>query len=184
LGEDESMMSGYMFEYSGNNSYVDILEPKDGGTLIFSNSSPEYGTGISYENVTYKTIGTSFEFGGMVDGTGSTKDGVMAEILYFFGINYTWTDISTRNEIDNFVVTYPNPVNDILYLGINLKDNTEASIKLLDIQGKIILESTHNEYSNGNQTISLDMKNVKPGVYFINCLIGGKSETKKIIKMR
>ncbi|MBT5670007.1 MAG: T9SS type A sorting domain-containing protein, partial [Lentimicrobiaceae bacterium] len=42
----------------------------------------------------------------------------------------------------------------------------------------------HNEYSNGNQTISLDMKNVKPGVYFINCLIGGKSETKKIIKMR
>ncbi len=184
LGEDESMMSGYMFEYSGNNSYVDILEPKDGGTLIFSNSSPEYGTGISYENVTYKTIGTSFEFGGMVDGTGSTKDGVMAEILYFFGVNYTWTDISTRNEIDNFVVTYPNPVNDILYLRINLKDNTEASIKLLDIQGKIILESTHNEYSNGNQTISLDMKNVKPGVYFINCLIGGKSETKKIIKMR
>ncbi|MBC8321057.1 MAG: hypothetical protein H8E34_10070, partial [Bacteroidetes bacterium] len=109
VGEYGSIMQGYTFEYDGLNSYIDRIAPKSPGVLIFRNVDPEYGTGVSFENEIYKTIGTSFEFAGLVDEEGSTKDGVMAEILFFFGVDYMWTDIED-NSLSNFgIKAYPNP---------------------------------------------------------------------------
>ena len=75
--------SGHQFEYSGDNAYIDRLAPREGATLFFSNSSPGYGCGVGYENGTYRTLGLSFEFGGLQDG-GDTKEQLMADLRTFF----------------------------------------------------------------------------------------------------
>jgi hypothetical protein len=65
------------------------LEPGSGAVTILSNSSPSYGVGVAYEAENYRTIGTSFEFGGLSDGAGGSKDELLTVMLDFFGIDAT-----------------------------------------------------------------------------------------------
>ncbi|MBI5475667.1 MAG: M6 family metalloprotease domain-containing protein [Ignavibacteriales bacterium] len=75
------------FSYSGENSYIDRLGPLGPAFPIFVNPSIGYNTAIAYDQGTYRTIGTSFEFGGLNDGASpSTKTELMTAIMGFFGI--------------------------------------------------------------------------------------------------
>ncbi len=79
---------GMYFTYSGGNSYIDHLAPLNSAFPIFLNVTPAYMNGIAYDGGGYRTVGTSFEFGGLVDGTEpSTKHQLLVEILDFFGLN-------------------------------------------------------------------------------------------------
>ncbi|MBN1340901.1 MAG: T9SS type A sorting domain-containing protein [Bacteroidales bacterium] len=86
-GQAGTFTEGMTFSYSGENNYIDHIEPVSPAFKIFQNQSPAYGTGVAYDAGTYKTIGASHEFGGLNDGASpSTKDELMAEYLEFFGI--------------------------------------------------------------------------------------------------
>ena len=55
---------------------------------VFLNVTPAYINGVAYDGGTYRTVGTSFEFGGLVDGAApSTKNELLVEILEFFDMN-------------------------------------------------------------------------------------------------
>lgn len=79
----QSCLSGYTFNYTGAQEYVDHLAPQEGASLFFANAQPSYGTGVAYDNGTYRTLAVSFEFGGLADGE-NTKNELMGEILDFF----------------------------------------------------------------------------------------------------
>ena len=82
-----TMTAGMSMVYAGDNSYIDNLSPMAGAVSLFKNSSPVYTTAIAYDGGTYKTIGSSFEFGGLTDAaTTGTKDAYMLEIINFFGL--------------------------------------------------------------------------------------------------
>ncbi|OQX80554.1 MAG: hypothetical protein B6D61_01825 [Bacteroidetes bacterium 4484_249] len=86
-GQEGTFTEGMSFNYSGENSYMDHLEPVAPAFLIFENQSPVYGTGIAYDAGSYRTIGTSHEFGGLDDAASpSTKQELMTEYLNFLGI--------------------------------------------------------------------------------------------------
>ncbi len=79
---------GMSFSYTGENAWIDHISNIPPAELIFNNVSPAYGCAVAYDAGTYKTIGASFEFGGLADGISrSTKDELMAEIIDFFGLN-------------------------------------------------------------------------------------------------
>ncbi len=86
-GQTGTFTEGMSFSYSGENSYIDHLGASSTAFIIFENQNPEYGTGVAYDEGSYKTIGCSHEFGGLDDGTSpSTKVELMNEYLVFFGI--------------------------------------------------------------------------------------------------
>jgi len=90
LGQSGTFTEGMSFNYSGDNSYMDHLEPISPAVMIFENQSPPYGTGVAYDEGSYTTIGTSHEFGGLDDeASPSTKEELMVEYLEFFGISET-----------------------------------------------------------------------------------------------
>ena len=183
-GEAEGIMYGYFFDYEGVNSYIDRLAPKDGGTLIYSNILPEYGIGVSYESPVYKTIGTSFEFGGLMDGQGSTKDGMMAEILYFFDLDYTWTSIDDNN-FDGEVVVYPNPATKTLNFDIRVPGNDVVSLELYNIHGQKVMEVINKEFiSTGIINTSVSVGELVPGVYFWSLTGNNGKLTDKILISR
>jgi|GEM_PF-4942603 len=67
---------------------MDHIEAVSPAFNIFKNNAPEYFAGVAYDAGVYRTIGCSFEFGGLVDGTGnSTQLQLMQEYLDFFGIS-------------------------------------------------------------------------------------------------
>ena len=86
-GQDETFTEGMSFSYNGENNWMDHLDPLGDAFLILENQAPVYGTGIAYDGGTYRTIGTSHEFGGLTDGDiPSTKKILMEKYLEFFGI--------------------------------------------------------------------------------------------------
>ncbi|GAB4323608.1 MAG: hypothetical protein Kow00127_16310 [Bacteroidales bacterium] len=87
LGQSSTLTDGMAFNYSGQNSWIDHISPLDTAQLIFANSSPEYGCAVSWNSGQYKTIGASFEFGGLDDAAQpSTKKDLMQKYLEFFGV--------------------------------------------------------------------------------------------------
>ena len=86
LGQTGTFTEGMSFNYSGENNYIDHIDPVGSAFSIFKNQSPLYGTGVAYDAGTYRTIACSYEFGGLDDGASpSTKEELMAAYLEFFG---------------------------------------------------------------------------------------------------
>ena len=76
------------FLYTGENSFVDHLSPGGNGFAILSNSSPVYYCGIAADEGSHRTVGTSFELGGLEDGAlPSTKETLARAIMSFFGVD-------------------------------------------------------------------------------------------------
>lgn len=87
-GAEGKFTEGMAFTFGGDNSYIDRLSPKLNAVSIFKNSSPVYDATIYYEGSNYKTIGSSFEFGGLTDGDlRSVKDSLMLAYIDFFGLS-------------------------------------------------------------------------------------------------
>jgi hypothetical protein len=87
VGQPGTMTEGMSFVFSGENNYIDQINAISPAVVMLRNNSPSYGTTVCYESGTYKTIGSSFEFGGLVNGTGvSVRDSLMKKMLQFFNV--------------------------------------------------------------------------------------------------
>ncbi|MCF8369567.1 MAG: T9SS type A sorting domain-containing protein [Bacteroidales bacterium] len=88
MGLTGTFTEGMSFNYSGDNSWIDHIEPAGSAVMIFENQSPGYGTAVANDAGSYKTIASSHEFGGLDDGTSpSTKEELMMAYLEFFGFD-------------------------------------------------------------------------------------------------
>ena len=86
-GQNNAFTYDMSFTYSGNNSYADRLAAISPAFVIFKNSSPSYTCAVAYNSGTYKTIGSSFQFGGLNNGTSpSTRIELLSEYLQFFEV--------------------------------------------------------------------------------------------------
>jgi hypothetical protein len=80
IGQD--FLEGFNWSYSGENNYIDRLNPVSPAVSIFN--SGVYNCGIAHDAGTYKTVGTSFEVAGL--GGTNTLDDAVQGILNFFGL--------------------------------------------------------------------------------------------------
>jgi hypothetical protein len=83
LGQPGTFTEGMSFTYSGDNSWIDRITHIPPAQTIFMNQSPSYGCAVAYDAGPYKTIGASFEFGGLSDGN-NTKIELMQKYIEFF----------------------------------------------------------------------------------------------------
>ena len=182
VGEAENMLDGYGFNYDGMNSYIDRIGAEEGAHLIFSNENPVFGTAVSYENDVYKTIGSSACFGGLVDEEGGTnKDGLMAEYLYFFDINYLWTGIENNSIEESSVSAYPNPFNDFVNITLDLNKTQTVEISIYSLTGEKVETLVDEQLQIGNHVYSWDAEGVAAGIYFYSVKTGNQTITRKLV---
>lgn len=74
--------------------------------------------------------------------------------------------------LENEIKTYPNPVNDILYVERNLVSNCKLQIKILNSKGQAVLEKTL------FKTNHINLSSLIKGIYI--CQISTCNETKNI----
>ncbi|MEA3446091.1 MAG: hypothetical protein U9R19_15330, partial [Bacteroidota bacterium] len=88
VGQAGTLSEGISFNYYGDNSYIDQIEPISPAVALFGNTPTFYDCAVIHEAAAYKTIGASFEFGGLEDDTisGSTKNLLMEKYLQFFDL--------------------------------------------------------------------------------------------------
>jgi len=107
IGKVGTFTEGMDFGYNGENSWIDHINPVAPAFTIFSNYSPAYNCAVAYNSGTYRTIGASFELGGLMDGTPpSTKTDLISEILDFFNVVVPVELVSfsaTKDEEDIFL---------------------------------------------------------------------------------
>ncbi len=88
MGQDGTFADGMRFnEYQAqHNAFVDHLEAQEGAEEIFTfiDNEEEFVGMIAYMGEEYRTIGCSFEFGGLVDGERGTKEDLMQLMIEFF----------------------------------------------------------------------------------------------------
>jgi len=90
-------------------------------------------------------------------------------------------DLSTvsvdETEAENQLLVYPNPSSDVLY--VRDEKGGQAQLKLLNMQGSLLRES---QLHAGEAIINL--QDLPVGIYFLQSLIGDKSQVHKIVISR
>ncbi len=138
VGVNGTFTEGMDFQYSGANSWIDHLAPIGDAFTILKDQDNNYDAGIAYDGGTYKTIGCSFEFGGLDDGTPpSTKQELLSQYLDFFGLlgPPVYPDISVN----------PDAFSEILVQG----DSTEKVLTIANSGNADLTYSISLEYEEG-----------------------------------
>lgn len=99
VGVNGTFTDGLKMKYSGDNNWIDQLEAVNGAQSILKNSNPEYLTAISKIGNGFKTIGTSFEFGGISNET--NRQTLMASYLEFFEITIPGSLVCSVYSLDD-----------------------------------------------------------------------------------
>lgn len=83
------------------------------------------------------------------------------------------------SNIENISV-YPNPAFDLLSVELSLKTNSNVTINLLDISGRIVREISNEKATLGNYKVKTNLSDISTGVYTVQIISEGKSINKRI----
>jgi N-acetylneuraminic acid mutarotase len=83
------------------------------------------------------------------------------------------------NQINNLNV-YPNPSNGQFKVNYTATENASLALKIVDIDGRIILFQNKNQVSGFNE-FSFDLSKEAKGIYFVELLVGNEKSIQKLI---
>ena len=78
------------------------------------------------------------------------------------------------------VNVYPNPASDLFSVELSLKTNSNVTINLLDISGRIVREISNEKAALGNYKVNTNLSDISNGVYTVQIISDGKSINKRI----
>ncbi|MCD4698494.1 MAG: T9SS type A sorting domain-containing protein, partial [Bacteroidales bacterium] len=190
VGVPGTLTNGMDFEFdSPQPANVYSLEPVSPAISILTSQDPYYSSAVAYDAGTYKTIGASFEFGCLTDGSSpSTKQELMQLILDWFQGLITGIDEPEKaiSEKFNSIKAYPNPFSDRINISFSLNENSVVSVNIYNLQGEIIRTLTDNQtFVKGKHDLIWDGRNNKgnslpAGAYFCTLQTGLAFETQKL----
>ena len=176
LGVQETFTEGFSFTYDGNlpvNDY-EIL-PVYPAVSVFIFQDPVYGCGVANNAGDYRTIGSTFEFGELLDGAApNTKVELMQKILGWFDgtlTGFDGHDLSSLNS-QEYLESYPNPFNNETALKIVVEKDSRISLNIYNMQGELIKTVINDEYfTQGTYEFVWEGENnsgnqIPNGVYF------------------
>lgn len=90
------------------------------------------------------------------------------------------TSVGDELEESKLIDVYPNPVSDMLYINLNAFDEKEVSLRIIDIQGKVV---KNNNLPGGQTVFQVNCNNFPSGIYFVELLdeSGDLMTTEKIV---
>jgi len=190
-GQTGTFTNGMNFNYSGENSYMDHISP--GGTgafLIFYDTDNNYDCGVARDVGTYKTVGTSFELGCLVDAGGvSTRKALVDSIMHFFGITVIGVE-ETSNEVKTPILSvFPNPFRQTTNIKFQIPSTkSQVSIEIYDALGRLVRQWDYQTMRLSDQ-ILWDGANdrgihLPAGIYFVRLEVEEDDAIQKIILLK
>jgi hypothetical protein len=184
LGQDGTFTEGMAFSYSGDGSWIDRLEPMEDAFTILKNYSPSYNTTIAYDEGTYKTIGSSSEFGGL-QAAPSPVDYLMHQYLEFFGISSIWVSVPEADDLSaEFGQPYPNPSTGETYINFSIDSDQQITVDIYNMNGQKVSTLADSKFEVGSHQLSWKAEGMPEGVYFIRIVAGEELVSRKVILMR
>jgi len=189
-GEAGTPYQNMQFAYNGENNWMDHIEPTALSQRILYNMSTQTGVAVAYDAGSYKTIGASFELGGLVDDIPpSTKTELVKNILTFFGILSTDIQANNRNETipESFIIqpNYPNPFNNSTVIKFGIPQTGDVQFAIFALTGQKIYSAELSQLQAGWHTFRWAGTNqnhapVASGIYFYRLIYQNESGGKFI----
>jgi len=91
------------------------------------------------------------------------------------------------SEIPNQVVIeniYPNPFNPVSNIAFNVSSNTNVSINILDIQGRLVKSVINQDFQSGSYDIQINGSDLSSGIYFIELISDFNKDYSKIVLLK
>lgn len=173
---------GVAMYYGGENAYIDHLGATGTGYPLLRNSSPTYYCGIANDTGVYRTVGTSFEFGGLVDaGSPSTKADLASAIMNFF-LPTDPADVPV-GEIGfaGLRLHCPNPCKPGSRMQLVLDRTMPLEIDLIDVTGRRVQTLFRGPSQAGSYSIDLHQGQLSSGLYFVRTRSGEQRAAQKVI---
>jgi len=182
---------GMAFSYAGENAWIDHLVPNDPkAALVLENGAPVYGLAVAYEAETYRTVGASFEFAGLVDGASpSTKSDLAAAIMDYFlptqsGIEEDDAVLDARR-----LAAWPNPFNPKTTLRFTNPTVGHVTLRLFDCSGRLVTSLVDERLPAGSHETVWDGRDaggrpVASGVYFARLEAEGFRTSGKLVLLK
>lgn len=147
-------LSGYLFEF-----YPSEIDYNQGTNQI--TISP-YTNIVSYEQTCYMKF--------IYSGTGPVYN--PADLAYYFTCHKleTTNSLTTITQLQELIQLYPNPVSG--NLNIKCKKQTKFTTSIYDMNARLLIEA--------NVTPTIDLSELKNGIYLVKVATEGKELTRKI----
>ena len=109
------------------------------------------------------------------------SDGMLAVATYGAGIFSTKIQsvheaVAEKSKLNDQIKIYPNPVKDLLKIDFTQK-YFHSTYDVMDLNGKLLIHGMLTQLTN-----SIDMSELKSGIYFINITADGKLLSRKVMK--
>lgn len=88
-----------------------------------------------------------------------------------------------ESELADALTVGPNPVNDILSVGLSLIDESNVTIDIHDAIGKVVYSENKGNIS-GSSITQIDLSDFSAGIYYVKITAGSVSTAKKVIVVR
>ncbi len=192
LGESGTFTESMNFTYSGENSYIDHINPTGNGFLIFRDGDNNYNCGVANDAEIYRTVGSSFELGGLVDdGEISNKATLLDSIMHFFGITTGIEEISKFDVKTPMLKVYPNPFSKLINISFGKVYGAKSiDLKIYDTTGRLVKDFSRFTLDASRSTLLSwdgrdDLKRKLPnGVYFVRLVSGDSKQVEKVILVK
>lgn len=134
-------------------------------------ANPGQGTGSfrirNYSNTIIKTFNPDF------------GDNIYQQ----FTVNYSLPVAEPVVSSIEMLNIYPNPATDMFTAEFELPVNTQARLKLVNLLGEVLI-TEHIAVSQQQEKVSIDLKGIENGIYFVVLEAGNSMKTQKIVVAR
>ena len=165
--------------------YPDNITAVGGATNVFSYTSAGKFGGITYSGTfgtssnTAKLVYVSF---GVENISKTERDAFMKKALTYFNVPSLGEKEIALNDKKQ-IILYPNPFDSELKININTNEIGTASIRIFDLNGRIIKESAVSTSGSFSNESTINTENLTKGMYLCEVkLPDGQVQVSKIIK--
>lgn len=180
----------HIYDSSGNSLLVTQIAFPEGtdSAVVLANAAITYGYTKGMTGYTYNATDNVFSDGvtnEMSSVTGTVSEGfTLTHTIYVPGSTLGNNDFA----LEEFSIkqSYPNPAKNRVTIPIQLNNNSDVSVQILDMTGRLIISPLSNEqFNSGENNLSLDISSLSNGNYIYKVKIknerGTFEQSRKII---
>lgn len=195
VGHPSTFTNSMYFDYGGENRYMDHIDPTGSGFLILRDNNNSYNCGIANDAGSYRTVGVSFELGGLIDASPpSTRAALLDSIMKFFGVPLpgVFENSQERLDIAHFSIS-PNPFMKLTEISFSTGHGAKGIefLGIYDILGRLIRILPTSQCNLNESVFSVcwdgsdeHARPVPAGVYFVRVKTKDIEKTEKVIKLK
>jgi len=188
-GRAGTFTDGMAMPFIGHGSSIDQISPINGASTVMSHPYPAFDCVVARDAGHYRTVGSSFEFSGLVDlGPPSNKTDYARAIMDFF-LNGTVTGLADLPDHRLAISAHPNPFNPVTTIAYTNPRSQSVTLAVYDVRGLrvrvledgLMPSGQHEKVWDGCDDQGARLGN---GVYLVHLNVGGEVQSRKLVLVK